>query len=445
MSGTGTTDTVAVTVHGIAGAVDLAVPLGAGIADVAREYAAQCGLRQPPPLRTSTGAELPAHLTLAAARIESGNVLVAVLGAPGPAVAAGPVAAAARSGPGAGWLWFVVASLVALLSAAFAAGADEAQRSAVAVVLGAGAMLGVLPLGAYAAERAAAAPAFAAAAGFAVAWEPGEMRLPLVVGIAALTAAVAAAVGRVLADVRSEVQTVWIATGITVFLVCGGGVLLDVRAEVVWSVLLVLALLASRFVPAFAIDVPDQLLIDLERLAVNAWSARDRTTGKRGRVVVPQAGIDELLTRAAYVVNAASVAALAVTVVAAPALLASADLDVDREGALALLFFAGAGFLLAARSYRHAPARILFRVAGLYVWACLAGTVLPDLAATSLVWVTVGAVALAAGVLVAAVATGRGWRSVWWARKAEVAEILCGAFAVGALVVSTGLFRLLWE
>ena len=55
----------------------------------------------------------------------------------------------------------------------------------------------------------------------------------------------------------------------------------------VWSLLLVGALLAARFVPGLAVDVPDQYLIDLERLAVTAWSAREQPSGKRGRSVVP--------------------------------------------------------------------------------------------------------------------------------------------------------------
>ena len=44
-----------------------------------------------------------------------------------------------------------------------------------------------------------------------------------------------------------------------------------------------------------------------------------------------------------------------------------------------------------------------------------------------------------------AVALGRGWRSAWWSRRAEVAESLTGALAIGAVVVAAGLFRLLWE
>jgi hypothetical protein len=47
--------------------------------------------------------------------------------------------------------------------------------------------------------------------------------------------------------------------------------------------------------------------------------------------------------------------------------------------------------------------------------------------------------------VIVAVATGRGWRSAWWSRRAEVAEGLAGAGAIAALVVASGLFRALWE
>ena len=55
------------------------------------------------------------------------------------------------------------------------------------------------------------------------------------------------------------------------------------------------------------------------------------------------------------------------------------------------------------------------------------------------------AVALAVLMVVVAVAVGRGWRSAWWSRRAEVAEGISGAFALGSVVVAVGLFRRLWE
>ena len=40
--------------------------------------------------------------------------------------------------------------------------------------------------------------------------------------------------------------------------------------------------------------------------------------------------------------------------------------------------------------------------------------------------------------VVVAVATGRGWRSAWWSRRAEVAEGLCGAAALASVFVAVG-------
>ena len=64
---------------------------------------------------------------------------------------------------------------------------------------------------------------------------------------------------------------------------------------------------------------------------------------------------------------------------------------------------------------------------------------------TGMGFVTGGAIGLAVQLVVVAVAVGRGWRSAWWSRRAEVAEGLTGAFALGAVVVAVGLFRRLWE
>ena len=70
----------------------------------------------------------------------------------------------------------------------------------------------------------------------------------------------------------------------------------------------------------------------------------------------------------------------------------------------------------------------------------VAGPGAPHLGSFFYVVVGLGVIALAA-----AVATGRGWRSVWWSRRAEVAESLCGSFAFASAVVAAGVFRRLWE
>ena len=446
--GVGASDSLALSVHGEHGAVDLVVPRGASIADVAGRYAAECALAEPPVLLTATGRRLSPDASLAASHLEPGDVLVATHGVvptPGSPDARAPVAGAGGARP-AVVAGCVAAGLLAVLSAAVAVRASADVRLAVVVVLLAAAFLGVLPLGRYAAPRAAVAPAFLAAAAFVFAHDQGALRLPLAVGVAGLAGAVGAGGAQALTGRRTEVHDVWIAAGLTTFVVTGVGVLASAPPQVVWAVLLVLATLAARFVPGFAIDVPDPLLVDLERLAVNAWSARDRTTtGRRGRTVVPEASIAALLARGARLVDAAAAAVLAVAVLATPNLLATATLGFDRYGAVALVFFAGGGFLLAARSYRHRPARVCLRLAGLQAWAVLAVDVVPGLAPQPQLWVAIVALLLATGALLAALATGRGWRSVRWARRAEVAEMLCGAFALGSVVVASGLFRSLWE
>jgi hypothetical protein len=114
-------------------------------------------------------------------------------------------------------------------------------------------------------------------------------------------------------------------------------------------------------------------------------------------------------------------------------------------GARVLVFLCGAGLVLSARSYRHTVARQLLRLAGLACWVALAEALVPVL--TDGQWLTVGVVAVGLALLLVlvAVATGRGWRSAWWSRRAEVAEGIVGSFAIATVVVAAGFFRILWE
>jgi peptidoglycan/LPS O-acetylase OafA/YrhL len=117
----------------------------------------------------------------------------------------------------------------------------------------------------------------------------------------------------------------------------------------------------------------------------------------------------------------------------------------DRAGAVSLAFFAGGVLLLAARSYRRSRARLLLRGGGSACWLIVTVAVLPACGPAVSGWIAALAVGLGLLGVVLAVAVGRGWRSVWWARRAEVAEAVCGAFALASVAVSSGLFRTLWE
>lgn len=444
--------TIAVSIHGPAGVLDLVVPAGATSVDVAREYAKQAEaagvVSGIPLLQTALGERLNAALPLADAGVQAGDVLVATTGVHRPRKRT--LFAAAKNAPESPALASMiatVAALVAVLAAWYAGRAEDEDVRTVAVgILLACALVGVLPVGRHVRQRASAAPAFAAAAAFAALYEPGVHLLPAILGAAGISAAVVAGIGRALSVGADEVSAVWIASGLAVFACCALPALMGWDARVAWTLLVLGSMLAARFAPSLAIDVPDEALLDLDRLAVTAWSARDaQRKGRRGRLVVAADAMERLVHRASRIVTGASAAILVVVVVASPLLLHAATIDLDRIGARCLVFFAGCSLLLAARSYRHAAARGLLRLAGLGALASLAvhlvvGPGAGHLGSFFYVVVGLGVVALAA-----AVATGRGWRSVWWSRRAEVAESLCGSLAFAAAVVAAGVFRRLWE
>lgn len=435
---------LAISIRGPVGVVDLAVPAGASVADVAREYAVQAALPAAPVLRTGLGAPLREDLSLDEAGVASGALLVADLGAPTPvsrhALPLSTPAHVRRELPTA---WFAAAAAAAALAAWFGGQATGAVRDVVAGLLLATTLLALLPVGREDRRRALTAPAFAAAAAWVVVWDPLPERLPLIVGIVALAGAVAAAAGRTLTE-GDEALRVWTVAGGSLFLLAAGWALLDLSPAWFWSLVLVAALFMPRFVPTLAVDVPDQFLIDLDRLAINAWSAR-QVPDKRRRTMVPPEAVAQVASRAGHAVTAASLVILVLCVLAAPMLLASVEDPLDRIGARVLVLLTGAGVLLAARSYRHAAARGLMRLAGVACWLALLAHLAPRTGHGLVVTTAVAAVLLAAVLVLAGVATGRGWRSAWWSRRAEVAEALCGAAGLAALVVAVGLFRTVWE
>ncbi len=296
--------------------------------------------------------------------------------------------------------WFAVAAAAAVLAGWLTGPTGTADlRTPVVLVLLVAALVGVLPVGRFARLRAVTAPAFAGAAAYALLWDPDPLHLPTIVGGAALAAAVTAAVARALAAGPDEGLVVWIVAGSVVFVVPALAALVGGSPALVWSVLLLVAMLASRFVPMLAVDVPDHHLVDVERLAASAWSARETPRGRRGRTVVSLAGVAAVAGHGARTTTAACAAIAAVTVVVAPQLLATAADEVDRIGARCMVFFVGASLLLVARSYRHVAARALLRTAGLFCWAVLAWELLAGPAADRLVLVAAVAGGLAVLVL----------------------------------------------
>ncbi len=445
-AGSGGLDTIAVSIHGPAGVVDLVVPPGAAAVDLAREYAAQSTLTAIPLIYTRTGAPLRPDLALADAGVESGDVLVATTTVHRPSA---PVTRRTEPAdrPRDPWspAWFWAAGVLAVLAGGLAAGAAGDLRAVTVVLLAAAWVVGVTPAGRYATQRALVAPAFGAAAALPVLRDPAPERLPLVLGMVGLAAAVSAAVARALAPGPDEALRVWMVSGAGLFVLASLAALAGFSPAVVWSVVLVICVVAARFVPMYAVDVADQYLIDLERLAVTAWSARERRTGRRGRIVVPEPTVARVASSAARTMTAAAAAIALAAALSSHLLLTRVQPEYDRIGVRCLAFFAGAALLLTARSHRHTGPRVLLRLAGLACWAGLAWRLLGELGEPRLAALLGAAIGLGLLLVVVAVATGRGWRSVWWSRRAEVAEGFCAAAALASVVLSSGLFRTLWE
>lgn len=444
----GADGSLALTVHGPLGTIDLFVPPEAAATDVAREYAAQSGLGSVPLIFTRLGEPLPPTVPLIDGGVDTGDVLVATTSVHRPPAQRGlrALVAVDLSPPGSlASLWVCLAAGIALAAGWFAAGAEGRLHEIAVWLLFGAAVLGVLPLGKYRSVRAQAAPAFAVAGAFALVYDPAPEKLPMVLGIAALAGAVGAAVARSLEEGMEATSRVWIGAGLSLFAVTGLAAMIDLPGRAVWAALLVVAMLAARFVPMLAVDVPDNYLIDLDRLAITAWSAREQPRGRRGRVVVPSAAVAAVAERGAAIITGTAVAILAVTAISAPMLVRTATLPVDRVGARFALFLVGAALLLAGRSFRHAAARMLLRLSGLCCWVALAVALMSVWSSSSWMWVWGWAVGLGALILLAAVATGRGWRSARWSRRAEVAESICGSFALAAAVIAAGVFRSLWE
>ncbi len=159
----------------------------------------------------------------------------------------------------------------------------------------------------------------------------------------------------------------------------------------------------------------------------------------------PIRAVSDVADRGGRLVAAAAGTILVVALATAPLLLWSATLPVDRVGARLEVGLVGAGLLLAARSYRQPVARGLLRLAGLVCWSALATYAAPRLSQGQLLTVSLVATGLGVVVVIVAMATGRGWRSAWWSRRAEVAEALCGSSALAVVLVASGFFRHLWE
>ncbi len=436
-----------VTVVGAAGRADLVVPLGAEVGSLSRAYADAVGAPAPPPLATVAGVPLADHLAVDEAPLSDGDVVLARDGDhEGHADQdAEPEQRTVRGGSRAGVVVVVLAAAAGLAGAAVLVLSDAAgpARAACLLVLLLCAVVSAVPVegaGVVPARvRAAASPVFGAAAGFGASYSDGPGGLLLALSVAALSATVFAAVTRMFLDGdHDELAQVWLVVGgaaatlVTVFLLTGAS------AHGVWTVVFAAAVVAARLLPYTVVDVPDRALLDLDRLAVTAWSARERPRGGRRRAVVRYDGVGRLVERGQDLVAAGTVMIAVLAAVTGPLLLLPGADDLAGICSQVMVGLGAAALALVARSFRAALPRLALRLCAGWLLAALGLAVVRAADPTTEWGVFAGVVLLALVVTLTAVQLGRGWRSVWWARVADLVEGLSIVLIVALVPLASG-------
>jgi len=386
------------------------------------------------------GDPLQADQPLALQGVDDGDVLVVLVLRPGPGTeGGGPSAAVGTGRPGAarrsGLLAGAVASLLgACLVAVGAGGWSRPGTAGVAVLLALLAL--VAPTGRWGDACRLVAPVLVAV-GTAVLLlgsdRPGQRALALTA--AATAAAALAAVLRALRAGAPEALLLELVVACVLAVAAGGALLSGVSLPTLAALLTALAVCLVRVLPAMVIDVPDEELLDLDRVAVTAWSAQLPGQRRRKRVrtaeVTGQVGVSRRL------LDAAVVAVVLTADVGVPVVLAQGGSVLPRTGAIALGCCAAVALPLHARAVRGALARTALLLGGTAAAAATLAALIFSADDQQRVVLGLGAAAAGACTVVAAVAVGRGWRSVRWARLADATEGLAVALALPAAVLAS--------
>jgi hypothetical protein len=150
--------------------------------------------------------------------------------------------------------------------------------------------------------------------------------------------------------------------------------------------------------------------------------------------------VSVVVRRGLRLVAAGTVVIALVVATTGPLLTLGADRDLQGFSALAMVGLGGVALSLVARSFRSRLPRTALRLAATWVLGFLGLEVLREFGPT-VDYVFFGAVsAVALLVVLTAVSLGRGWRSVWWARVADLVEGLSIVLVVAAVPLASGFF-----
>lgn len=438
---------IRLSVYGPGGRIDLVVPAAATADAVVDSLGtAAAGLV----LSHATAAPLDPIRALDVQGVRDGDLLV--LAAPGSAAA--PLRAeSAEPTQGQKWdsalpvrpvgrvLLMTGAVAIAGLAAGIAFEAGALARVGIAAGIALGAVLaGLLPRsGRLPAGSEGLAPAFAAAAVIALLprSEPGADVVAIVA--AGVVAAQAAALARVVATpIARPVLLVWLWSGVLVAgigacVIAAGG-----EPRMLWAVLALLALSAARLLPQIAVDVPDEQLLDADRMSATTWTARVVAPARRVRVRTREVG--RTVESGRRLLDAGALAAAVTVGGTAVALAIDPGPGWTRWLAFATGGSVGVALASCSRSYRGLETRLVLRFGGLVAVLAAAGGALAASSDVARYGVAGGCVVLAVPVLFAAAALGNGWRSVWWARIGDGVESLAVAAAFPVAMLAAGAF-----
>lgn len=319
------------------------------------------------------------------------------------------------------WLWGGSAALflVTAMTLALRTGDDRASVGArlVAPLLGAAAGMSL--------------PALDAA---------GAGRVAVIAGCA--IGAVVAGVARVSSGARDGAARVALVVLAFLGLVNVLGVLLEWPGFAVAAVVAGLAPMVVRMLPSLGLDVPDEQLVDTDRLSTTIWSVREPTRRRRRRIRVPE--LQQRFRQARDVVAAGTLWGASLAPVTLAVLLATPGRSgVSRWGAVALCTLTVMGLGYQSRTVRDRLPRFALLGAaavvlaeGLYAVGQVAG---PAAAGAVVAVVLVLALASLAGSL----ALTRGWTSPRLSRLADALEGLAVVCALPAALVAGDVLEIL--
>jgi hypothetical protein len=195
----------------------------------------------------------------------------------------------------------------------------------------------------------------------------------------------------------------------------------------VGALALAVVVIAARVVPDLVLDVDDDVLLDIGRLSVTSWSPREARRPRRRGWRIDDRAVGSMVVAASVEQLATLVGLAAVSAGCSAVLLGglATHTALSSTAAVPLLLLAATlALTLTARAYRRRRDRTLLRIAALSPALAVGLPVVASLGAT---W---GIVAPAATVVVSlflvgvALALGRGFRSLWASRLADLLELL---------------------